>query len=124
MIIRPKTAIMTSTPTRYEFLIKGRPEPNRVPDTQHNRASSGQNIREGTSRSHESDKPTKSAIKIDIDKVNAQKFRSVIVSMNDSFLINTCRGRLIVQINNMITAATKINPTTISLSTLFETIYH
>jgi hypothetical protein len=45
MIIRPMTAIMTPTPTRHGLLIKGRPEPNRVPDTRHNRASSGQYIR-------------------------------------------------------------------------------
>jgi hypothetical protein len=73
---------------------------------------------------HESDKPTKSATRIDIDKVDAQNLRSVIVSMKDSFRINTCRGRLIVQINNMVTAAIKIDSTTNSLSTLFERIYH
>ena len=72
---------------------------------------------------HESDKPTKSATRIDIDKVDAQNFRSVIVSMKDSFRINTCSGRLIVQINNMVTATIKIDSTTNSLSTLFETVY-
>ena len=66
---------------------------------------------------HESDKPTKNATRIDIGKVDAQNLRSVIVSVKDSFRINTCRGRLIVQINNMVTVAIKIDSTTNSFET-------
>jgi hypothetical protein len=58
---------------------------------------------------HESEKLTIKATRIDIDKVDAQNLRLVTVPLNDSFLINTCKGRLIAQINNVIIKAIKIN---------------
>jgi len=63
-------------------------------------------------RYHESDKLTKKATRIDTDKVDAQNLRLVTVSLNDSFRINTCKGRLIVQINNVVIKAVKIDSIT------------
>ena len=61
---------------------------------------------------HESDKLTKKATRIDTDKVDAQNLRLVNVFLNDSFRINTCKGRLIVQINNVVIKAVKTNSIT------------
>jgi hypothetical protein len=66
---------------------------------------------------HESDKLTKKATRIDTDKVDAQNLRLVTVFLNGSFRINTCKGRLIAQINNVVIKAIKTNPIT-TLSSL------
>jgi hypothetical protein len=58
-------------------------------------------------RSHESEKLTKKATRIDTDKVDAQNLRLVTVFLNDSSRINTCKGRLIAQINNVVIKAIK-----------------
>ena len=69
----------------------------------------GQGINVGT---HESVKLTKEATRIDTDKVDAQNPRLVTVFLNDSFRINTCKGRLIAQINNVVIKAIKTNSKT------------
>ena len=61
---------------------------------------------------HESEKPTKKATRIETDKVDAQKLRLVTVFLNDTFRINTCKGRLIAQINNVVIKAIKTNSIT------------
>ena len=61
---------------------------------------------------HESEKFTKKATRIDTDKVDAQNLRLVTVFLNDSFRINTCKGRLIAQINNVVIKAIKPNSRT------------
>ena len=61
---------------------------------------------------HESVKLTKKATRIDTDKVDTQNLRLVTVVLNDSFRINTCKGRLIAQINNVVIKAIKINSIT------------
>ena len=69
-------------------------------------------IKSVNSEIHDSDKFTKRLAKIDTDKVDIQNLRSVIVFLNDNFRINTCMGRLIVQINDIIIKAIKTDPTT------------
>jgi hypothetical protein len=73
---------------------------------------------------HQSDKLTKKATKIDTNKVDAQNLRLVTVFLNDSFRINTCKGRLIVQINNVVIKAIKTNSITNSQKPNMQTIYH
>ena len=63
---------------------------------------------------HESDKLTKSAVRTDTDKVEAQNLRSVRMFLNDSLRIKTCRGRLTVQIKIKVIAAIQIASTTTS----------
>ena len=64
---------------------------------------------------HDSAKLTKRLTKIDMDEVDIQNLGSVIVFLSDNFRINTCMGRLIVQINDIIITAIKTDPTTNSL---------
>ena len=69
-------------------------------------------VKSVNSEIHDSDKFTKRLAKIDTDKVDIQNLRSVIVFLNDNFRINTCMGRLIIQINDIIIKAIKTYPTT------------
>ncbi len=61
---------------------------------------------------YESDKRTKKAINIETTTVDAQNLRLATVSLSDSFRINTCKGRLIAQIKNVVIKAIKTNSTT------------
>jgi hypothetical protein len=73
----------------------------------------GQGVGRGISiGTHESEKLTKKAIRIDTDKVDAQNLMLVTVFLNDNFRMNTCKGRLIAQINNVVINAIKTNSKT------------
>ena len=68
----------------------------------------GQGGKEGINiGTHESVKLTKKATRIDTHKVDAQNLGLVTVFLNGSFRINTCKGRLIAQINNVVIKAIK-----------------
>ena len=49
------------------------------------------------------------ATKIEIDNVNIQNFISVIVFLKDNLRKYTCKGRLIVEIKNIVIIVIKIN---------------
>ena len=61
---------------------------------------------------HESDKRTKEAISIETTTADTQNLKLATVSLNDSFRINTCNGRLIAQIKNVVIKAIKTNSIT------------
>jgi hypothetical protein len=61
---------------------------------------------------HASDKLTRTATRVDTDKVDTQNLGSITVFLRGSFRIITCNGRLIAQINTVVIKAIKTNSTT------------